>query len=136
MLTYEKAKAEIVTGLSRAVAAHERGDYAALGEGYDDLAPLVPRDQPPRFNKILVALSYWDAWIRAGKNGWPEKDDIRKDEWPQLAREVIALLSEDREILIGRVAQLGLTPWRETEKWFRDYLRDHPELVDLLPPQK
>jgi hypothetical protein len=136
MLTYETAKAQIVAALGRAVTSHERGDYAAVGEGYDALAPFVPRDQPPRFNKILVALSYWDAWIRAGKNGWPENEDIRKDEWPQLAREVIALLNEDKEILIGRIARLGLTPWRETEEWFRDYLRDHPELLDPLPPQR
>src|SRR5437867_3303143 len=126
----------MIEALNRDAVAHERGDYVELGAGFDDLAALIPRDQAPRFNKILVALSFWDAWIHARDRGWRRRGDPTKDDWPLLARTIVEHLEADHELHVGQIARFGLRPWRETEKWFREYVRDHPEILDHFPRKR
>lgn len=135
MLTYDEARERLIEGLSRDVALHEIGDFMALGKGFEDLAAVIPRDQPPTFNKLLVALSFWDAWINFRNHQWPDVDRFpSKDEWPVLARELIGALQNNQEIMVGAIAQFGLQPWREAAAAIRELLRDRPEIVNMLPP--
>ena len=135
MYTYEIAKAKLIDVLNQHADAHERGEYSSLALGFDHLAEAIPRNQPPRFNKLLVALSFWDGWIRARNNSWSEVHEIQKDEWPELARSISVFLKDDKDILIGRVARFGLKPWRETKRSLLEIAREHPEIIDLLPPE-
>jgi hypothetical protein len=136
VLSYEDAKSRIVEALERDAAAQERGDYEALGNDFDSIAAAIPRDQPPRFNKILVALSFWDGWIHARDRAWKSHSKIQQAEWPVIAREVVQFLQSDAELNFSQASVFGLKPWRETKKWFEEYLRENPHLRDLLPPME
>ena len=64
MLTYEEARARMIETLRRDAAVHDAGRYDEIGGDYDQIAAAMPRNGGPAFNKLLVALSFWDSWIR------------------------------------------------------------------------
>ncbi len=135
VLTYDDAKVQLIALLQRDLARHKAKRFASIGEGFDELASAIPRNQPPRFNKLLVALSFWDAWINACHHDWPTARGVpAKEEWPILAQELIDRLIYDQEIVNGEIARFGLSPWREVRRLFADTFRNDPETLDKLPP--
>ena len=135
VLTYDQAKARIIEALQRDAAAHDRREYQEIGVDYKAVAEVIPRDQPPKINKVMVALSFWDAWIRARNEGWkPHPHGITEPEWPVVAREVVQLLQAGSELNTSRANVFGLQPWTETVEWFRQYLNENPHLRGVLPP--
>ena len=98
MMNYSDAKAEFISALAAAANAHESDEFASIAEGYEKLDGGLPRDSGDEFNKLFVALSFWDGWIDARNHDWQYYDPIRKEDWPELARKIVLDLEADQEI--------------------------------------
>jgi hypothetical protein len=98
MYTYEEAQANLICYLSQAADSHCSGKFSVIGEAFDKFDQRLPRTHDPRFKKLLIALNFWDGWCDARNHEWQYYSGIQKDDWPQLARLVVADLESDREI--------------------------------------
>ena len=43
------------------VKAAEAGRYQDIGAGFDQVDAELPRDEGPEFDKLFIALDFWDA---------------------------------------------------------------------------
>lgn len=98
MLSYSEAKQLFIAGLTRDAVAHEAQRFKDVGIGFDELDAGLPRGLGSEFDKLFIALNFWDGWIDARNHDWQYYKGIREADWPQLARQIVAALSEDREI--------------------------------------
>ncbi len=98
MLTYSEAKQLFIDGLTRDSIAHESGRFKDVGAGFDTLNAELPRNQGPEFDKLFIALNFWDGWVDARNHDWKYYEGIRQSDWPQLAKGIVAALSKDCEI--------------------------------------
>jgi hypothetical protein len=88
---------QLVTHLRADAAAHDADLFDAIGRRFDDVARRFPRAVGPGIGRLRVALTFWDGWIDARNNGWPD-GPIHRSAWAGLARGVAADLEADREI--------------------------------------
>ena len=103
-LSYQEGTQEMIKALLQAAAAHEAGRLALIEvPAYDLLDFGLPRDAGPEFDKLLVALEFWGGWIDSRNHDWQYYDGIGADDWPRLARKIVADLEADREITDGVV---------------------------------
>ena len=98
MLNYPEAKQLFVDGLTRDAIAHESGQFRDVGEGFDNLDYELPRNQGAEFDKLFIALNFWDGWIDARNHDWKYYQGIKQADWPRLARSIASELSQDKEI--------------------------------------
>jgi hypothetical protein len=103
MLTYGSARNSLVGELLKDAAAHEAGQFDAIGRRFDSIERDLPRGTAPALTKLRVALAFWDGWIDARNRGWQGDADIQKGEWPMLARRIASNLAADLEISDARV---------------------------------
>ncbi len=103
MFGYGEVKQQMIQGLEAAAQAHEAGNLPAIEEGYDDIDAVLPRDRGPEFNKLFVALHFWDGWIDARSHEWRYYKGIKAQDWPELARAIVEDLRNDRNITDERV---------------------------------
>jgi hypothetical protein len=103
MLTYGSARNSLVGELLKDAAAHEAGQFDAIGRHFDSIERDLPRGTAPALAKLRVALAFWDGWIDARNRGWQGDADIQKGEWPMLARRIASNLAADLEISDARV---------------------------------
>ena len=104
IMTYDEARDALVTQLAQDVAAHEAGQYDAVGRRFDAVEHRFPSGTAPELGRLHIALTFWDGWVHARNHGWPP-GPIAEDEWPILAREVIADLRADRDLTSKKVLQ-------------------------------
>jgi hypothetical protein len=97
-LKYLEAKQAFIDGLSRDVDAHEAGRYEEVGAGFDDLEAALPRGHGPEFDKLFIALNFWDGWIDSRNHNWLYYKGIEQSDWPVLARSIVKSLEADQEI--------------------------------------
>ena len=97
-LTYAEAKELTISSFNRDIAAHESGNYEQIGVDYDELDGRLPRGTGTEFDKFFIALTSWDCWIDARNHEWQYYPDIARSDWPNLAKEIVKSLSEDKEI--------------------------------------
>ena len=97
-LSYSEAKQDLISGLLQAAAAHEAGHLSGIENSYDKLDAKLSRNVGPEFDKLFIALRFWDGWIDARNHDWQYYEGIRAEDWPRLARSIIADLQGDREI--------------------------------------
>ena len=71
-MLYQEAKERLIAGLLRDVAAHEAGRYEDIGADYDKFDRELPRGMDPEFDKLHVALHFWDGLIYARGRNWPD----------------------------------------------------------------
>ena len=104
-LSYQEGTQEMIKVLLEAAAAHEAGRLALIEipASYDLLDFGLPRDAGPEFDKLLVALEFWGCWIDSRNHNWQYYDGIGVNDWPRLARKIVADLEADREITDGVV---------------------------------
>jgi hypothetical protein len=88
---------ELVTHLRADAAAHDAERFDAIGRRFDDVERRFPRGAAAERGRLHVALTFWDGWIDARNNGWPD-GSIARLAWPRLARAVAADLEADRAI--------------------------------------
>jgi hypothetical protein len=96
-LNYVEAKKQITDSLLRCAEAHEAGRLADIEEGFDAVDRALPRGREPEFDKLHVALNFWDGWIDASNHNWKYYEGINAEDWPRLARQLAATLKEDQE---------------------------------------
>ncbi len=111
MVGYAQAKQQMTQGLEAAARAHEAGNLSAIEEGYDDIDALLPRDRGSEFDKLFVALNFWDGWIYSRDHEWRYHKGIKARDWPELARTIVEDLRNDRDITNERVLRhFALSP--------------------------
>ena len=98
MLKYPDARRAFINELGRDVEVHESGRYQDVGAGFDNLDTALPRDQGPEFEKLFIALNFWDGWIDSRNHNWLYYDGINQSDWPVLAKRIIKSLEADEEI--------------------------------------
>ena len=91
-LKYLEARQAFIEELRRDVDAHEAGRYEEVGAGFDGIDAELPRDQGPEFDKLFVALNFWDGWIDSRNHDWRYYEGITQRDWPVLARLVFHCL--------------------------------------------
>lgn len=66
------------------------------------------------WDKIFIALQFWDGWIDASNHDWQYYEPIMAADWPMMAREIAMALRADREItnpvVLDRFGIQGLRP--------------------------
>ena len=92
-LSYDQARAEMAAWLERNAATPDHPE-----SGYEEMDESLDRGGGPEWNKLLIALSFWDGWIDASNHQWRYYEPITEREWPLLAIEIAAALRADREI--------------------------------------
>jgi hypothetical protein len=102
MMTYQEARDAIVAEVRRDAAAHEAGQFDAVGRRFDAVEHRFPIGVAPELGKLHIALAFWDGWVHARNHGWPS-GPIGAEEWPQLARSVADDIEADREISAAKV---------------------------------
>lgn len=98
----DATRADLVTHLRADAAAHDAERFDAIGRRFDDVERRFPRGTAPNGagperGRLHVALTFWDGWIDARNNGWPD-GPIARSAWPGLARGIAADLEADLEI--------------------------------------
>jgi hypothetical protein len=102
-LSYSEVKQVTISGLCEAAFAHESGRLQAIETSFDSLDANLPRDAGPEFDKLFIALNFWDGWIDARNHDWQYYEGIGAEDWPGLARRIIADIAADREITDGLI---------------------------------
>jgi hypothetical protein len=98
MFTYEQAKGFVIKHLAQDAEHHLAGRFPQIGEAFDEFDANLPRDAGPQFDKLHVALNFWDSWQDARNHEWMYYPKIKRADWPCLAKSIIADLSVERDI--------------------------------------
>jgi hypothetical protein len=118
MLKYNEARPLMIQSLSQAANYHEAGTYEKLNAGFDEMDSKLPRRKGARFSTLLIALNFWDSWIDASNHQWQYYPGIEAEDWPLLARRIVADLKAERPIsdplLLEWFGPEKTTNWRET----------------------
>jgi hypothetical protein len=104
-LAYEDLRERFVVCLDAAARAQESGDLRAIEAGFDQLDSELPRDAGPEFDKLHVALHFWDCWIDASNHDWQYYPGLAAGDWPRLARAIVQDLQQNSEISDERVLE-------------------------------
>jgi hypothetical protein len=97
-LSYSEATQRMIEGLLQAAHAHEGGCLEGIETSFDLLDANLPRDAGPDFDKLLIALDFWDGWIDSRNHDWRFYKGIGPEDWPRMARRIVADLQSGREI--------------------------------------
>ena len=98
ILSYSEAKQAMISGLLQAASEQEASRLSEIERSYDTIDANLPRDAGPEFDKLFIALNFWDGWIDARNHDWQYYEGIRAEDWPQLAKRIVDDLKADREI--------------------------------------
>lgn len=102
---YEDLRERFAACLDAAVRAQESGDLAAVEAGFEQLDSELPRGAGPEFDKLHVALEFWDGWIDARNHDWLYYPGLVAGDWPRLARAIVRDLQQNRDITDERVLE-------------------------------
>ena len=102
---YPDLRDRLAGALERAAAAQLAGRHAEIDDGFDGLDVVIPRNEDPRFIKLLIAVAFWDGWIDSWNHAWNFYEPLTEEDWPRLAASVAADLRADREIQNERVLE-------------------------------
>jgi len=106
VLGYAEARSRLIQYLEAAASAHEAGNLDLIEVGFEEFDELLRREADAEFEKLQIALDFWDGWIDARNHNWHYYEGISASDWPRLARSVIRDLSEDRDISDERIVKL------------------------------
>lgn len=98
MWTYQQARDYLVSALRREADAQEQGHPEMVGAAFDEFDVNLPRDSNPKFDKLHIALNFWDGWADARNHDWQYYEPIREQDWPRLARTIAAQIGADEEV--------------------------------------
>ncbi len=94
---YDDFRERFASDLDRAAQAQEAGNLPDIETGYDELDRMLPRDEGAEYDKLHIALNFWDGWIDARNHDWQYYEGIAEEDWPRLARILAADLRANRE---------------------------------------
>lgn len=98
MWTYEKARKYLIESLLHDAKAQERGTLEKIGTGYEQFDINLQSNNEPRFNKLYIALNFWDGWIDSQNHSWKYYEPILEKDWPRLARSIVSNLEADGDV--------------------------------------
>ena len=81
----------------------DAGHPERVGLGFDAFDGNLPRNVGARFDKLFIALNFWDGWIDARNHDWEYYDPIQARDWPVLARSIAERIEADAEVTDTRV---------------------------------
>ena len=97
-LEYDQARILVADALEAGANAHERSDFAELDRLFDSVNIPETRGDAPEFDKIGVALNFFDGWVDASNHNWLYYEEFSEDDWPRYARIAATALRTNREI--------------------------------------
>ena len=103
---YDDLRRGLADALDSAAQAQAAGSLSQISARYDEFDASIPRTDNPRFQKLHVALNFWDAWIDSSNHDWRYYDELSGESWPGLARTVAQELRADHEIGSEQVLRL------------------------------
>ena len=98
MFNYDEAKKYLIEHLSQDVALHLSGNTEAVGRNFDEFDGNLPRNAEPKFKKLHIALNFWDGWQDSRNHDWLYYEGINQSDWPNLAKEIVTDIENDRDI--------------------------------------
>jgi len=122
-MSYESAKECLTAGLQRDATAHTEGRYADIGKDFENFDGGLPRGAGPEFDKLHVALNFWDGWIDARNHNWLYYEPIVQENWPVLARHIVEDIVADRDITDPTVIQRFDFPKRPCSRSLFDRIK-------------
>jgi len=66
--------------------------------GFDQFDTNLPRNKEPRFDKLYIALNFWDGWIDSRNHSWQYYEPLLEEDWPRLARSIVLSLETDDDV--------------------------------------
>ena len=99
MWTYEQARGYLVAALRHEAGAQEQGRPEQVGSAFDEFDANLPREGGPEFDKLHIALNFWDGWIDARNHDWQYYKPIRQQDWLRLARSIAAQVEADEQVM-------------------------------------
>ncbi len=100
---YLAIREQLSAVLKRDAGLHKLKRYERIGAGYMEVQSTLRFGGDQRYQKLIVALNFRDAWILARNTDWLEHDQIPEFLRPALALVVAADLDADRDITDPRV---------------------------------
>ncbi len=104
-MEYDDLRERLASYLETAAEAQEAANLPAIETDYDALDEVLPRGEGPEYDKLHIALNFWDGWIDARNHDWQYYEGIGEHDWPQLARLIASDLRADREPQEKRILQ-------------------------------
>ncbi|HET9712635.1 MAG TPA: hypothetical protein VFP64_12155 [Pyrinomonadaceae bacterium] len=104
-MQYDELRERLASHLETAAEAQEASNPPAIETGYDAFDEVLPRGEGPEYDKLHIALHFWDGWIDARNHDWQYYEGIAQQDWPQLARLIASDLRADREPQEKRILQ-------------------------------
>lgn len=122
MQRYREIRDQLVEQLLNDALAHEVGRIGDIGIGFDEIETALVGKQTEEFNRLRVALEFWELWIDARNHDWRLHKPLVGEDWPLLAREIAGDLEADRDIRNSRfLAMMEPQPpfGQPLREWFR-----------------
>jgi hypothetical protein len=89
----------LIEALRFDIKAHLNGSYKLIAQRYDDVyAGLLIFNEYENRN-IRITFNFWDGWCDASNRDWLVYKEIKKEDWPILAEEIIDCLENKKEII-------------------------------------
>lgn len=98
MWTYDHARDYAIAALRREADEQEQGRLDEVGAAFDEFDANLPRGAGPEFDKLHVALWFWDEWGYARDHGWETPVPARREHWPRLARAIASKIEADADV--------------------------------------
>jgi hypothetical protein len=70
MPEYPECKQRMIEALEAAARAQEARDLAGIATGHVEIDCFLPRGAGPEYQKLFIALNFWDGWIDSCNHGW------------------------------------------------------------------
>lgn len=114
---YDPLRRRLAAAIKRDASLHKLRRYEGIGKDFLEFRSALRHGGDHRYQKLVVAVQFWDAWILARNTDWLEYDHIPEVTWGELANNVAADLAADRDIGDPRVrAAFDLTSTLELPK--------------------
>jgi hypothetical protein len=103
-MKYEEVKQRLIDELLQSADAHEAGNIWQIDGSCEQLEEMLLTNNPePEFDKLKIALEFWNGWIDSRNHDWMFYEGIEESDWPKLARLIVDDLKMERETADERV---------------------------------
>ena len=100
---YDELRERFALALVAAADSQDADNLAEIEVGYEELDRRLSRNADARFDKLHIALNFWDSWIDSRNHEWLHYDGLSAADWPVLGRGVAQQQRENLEIADERV---------------------------------
>ncbi|MBI4693269.1 MAG: hypothetical protein HY749_04530 [Gammaproteobacteria bacterium] len=97
-LDFDFQRMHLAALLRRDAGLHRLGRHDLIGLGLPQVCAQLDDHVAQRYLKLVVAVSFWGAWVVARNTGWREHEHVAVGSWPALAERVAECLERNRDI--------------------------------------